>query len=137
MNCLRPSTGESAQIVITPKVVSTAMATTARLRKSAVITRDTPGFVVNRLLFPYLFSAVDYMQQHQLEPKVVDSCMRMGAGHPMGPIALLDEKTPVVCVATDSPVLEKVVSNMQEVRARGAHVIAVATEGNREIGEHA
>ena len=43
-----------------------------------------------------------------------------------GPIALLDEATPVVCVATDSPVLEKMASNMQEVRARGAHVIAVA-----------
>ena len=41
------------------------------------------------------------------------------------------------CVATDSPVLEKVVSNMQEVRARGAHVIAVATEGNAEIAAHA
>ena len=54
-----------------------------------------------------------------------------------GPIALLSESTPVVTVATDSPVLEKVVSNMQEVRARGAHVIAVATEGNMEIGEHA
>jgi glucosamine--fructose-6-phosphate aminotransferase (isomerizing) len=54
-----------------------------------------------------------------------------------GPIALLDDRTPVVCVATDSPVLEKVVSNMQEVRARGAHVIAVATEGNREIAAHA
>jgi glucosamine--fructose-6-phosphate aminotransferase (isomerizing) len=54
-----------------------------------------------------------------------------------GPIALLDEKTPVVVVATDSPVLDKVVSNMQEVRARGAHVVAVATEGNTEIGEHA
>ncbi|MGK2939769.1 MAG: glutamine--fructose-6-phosphate transaminase (isomerizing) [Solirubrobacteraceae bacterium] len=54
-----------------------------------------------------------------------------------GPIALLDEATPVVAVATDSPVLDKVVSNMQEVRARGAHVIAVATEGNTEIGEHA
>ncbi|MGZ6640858.1 MAG: glutamine--fructose-6-phosphate transaminase (isomerizing) [Solirubrobacteraceae bacterium] len=54
-----------------------------------------------------------------------------------GPIALLDESTPVVCVATDSPVLDKVVSNMQEVRARGAHVIAVASEGNTEIGEHA
>jgi glucosamine--fructose-6-phosphate aminotransferase (isomerizing) len=50
-----------------------------------------------------------------------------------GPIALLDESTPVVCVATDSPVLEKVISNMQEVRARGAHVIAIATEGNTEI----
>jgi glutamine---fructose-6-phosphate transaminase (isomerizing) len=54
-----------------------------------------------------------------------------------GPIALLDEQTPVVVVATDSPVLEKVVSNMQEVRARGAHVIAVATEGDVTIGEHA
>jgi glutamine---fructose-6-phosphate transaminase (isomerizing) len=54
-----------------------------------------------------------------------------------GPIALLDESTPVVTVATDSPVLDKVVSNMQEVRARGAHVVAVASEGNAEIGEHA
>jgi glutamine---fructose-6-phosphate transaminase (isomerizing) len=54
-----------------------------------------------------------------------------------GPIALLDESTPVVTVATDSPVLDKVVSNMQEVRARGAHVVAVATEGNQMIGEHA
>jgi glucosamine--fructose-6-phosphate aminotransferase (isomerizing) len=54
-----------------------------------------------------------------------------------GPIALLDESTPVITVATDSPVLDKVVSNMQEVRARGAHVVAIATEGNRDIGEHA
>jgi glutamine---fructose-6-phosphate transaminase (isomerizing) len=54
-----------------------------------------------------------------------------------GPIALLDESTPVVAVATDSPVLEKIVSNMQEVRARGAHVVAIATEGNQAIGEHA
>jgi glutamine---fructose-6-phosphate transaminase (isomerizing) len=54
-----------------------------------------------------------------------------------GPIALLDESTPVVVVATDSPVFEKVISNMQEVRARGARVIAVATEGNPEISRHA
>jgi glucosamine--fructose-6-phosphate aminotransferase (isomerizing) len=54
-----------------------------------------------------------------------------------GPIALLDENTPVVVVATDSPVLEKVVSNMQEVRVRGAHVIAVVTEGNDQIARHA
>jgi glucosamine--fructose-6-phosphate aminotransferase (isomerizing) len=54
-----------------------------------------------------------------------------------GPIALLEEGTPVVVVATDSPVLEKVVSNMQEVRARGAHVIAVATEGDRRVDPHA
>ena len=54
-----------------------------------------------------------------------------------GPIALLDEHTPVVCVATDSPVLDKVLSNVAEVRARGAHVIAVASEGSEHVAEHA
>jgi glucosamine--fructose-6-phosphate aminotransferase (isomerizing) len=53
-----------------------------------------------------------------------------------GPIALLDQDTPVVVVATDSPVLDKVISNMQEVRVRGAHVIAVASEGT-DLDEHA
>jgi glucosamine--fructose-6-phosphate aminotransferase (isomerizing) len=54
-----------------------------------------------------------------------------------GPIALLDARTPVVCVATDSPVLDKVLSNAAEVRARGAHVVAVATEGNARVAEYA
>jgi glutamine---fructose-6-phosphate transaminase (isomerizing) len=54
-----------------------------------------------------------------------------------GPIALLDEHTPVVCVATDSHVYDKVVSNIQEVRARGAQVIAIATDGNEDIQHHA
>jgi glutamine---fructose-6-phosphate transaminase (isomerizing) len=53
-----------------------------------------------------------------------------------GPIALLDKSTPVVVVATESPVLEKVISNIQEVRVRGARVIAVATEGDEQIAEH-
>ena len=54
-----------------------------------------------------------------------------------GPIALLDEQTPVVCVATDSHVYDKVVSNIQETRARGAQVIAIATDGNEDIQHHA
>jgi glucosamine--fructose-6-phosphate aminotransferase (isomerizing) len=54
-----------------------------------------------------------------------------------GPIALLDEDTPVVCVATNSHVYDKVVSNIQESRARGAHVIAIATDGNEDIQHHA
>jgi len=54
-----------------------------------------------------------------------------------GPIALLDERTPVVVSATDSPVLDKVLSNISEVRVRGAHVLAVATEGSTEVAEHA
>lgn len=53
-----------------------------------------------------------------------------------GPIALLEEGSPVVVVATDGHVFDKVVSNIQEVRARGAEVIAVATKGNEEIAQH-
>jgi glutamine---fructose-6-phosphate transaminase (isomerizing) len=52
-----------------------------------------------------------------------------------GPIALLDESTPVIAVATDSPVTDKILSNMEEVRARGADVIALATEGSEGIAE--
>jgi glucosamine--fructose-6-phosphate aminotransferase (isomerizing) len=54
-----------------------------------------------------------------------------------GPIALLDESTPVVVVATHSPILEKVISNMQEVRVRGARVIAIASVGDEQIAQHA
>jgi glucosamine--fructose-6-phosphate aminotransferase (isomerizing) len=54
-----------------------------------------------------------------------------------GPIALLDEATPVVCVATSSPVLEKLISNIQEARARGARVIAVTTAGDDAVEGHA
>jgi glucosamine--fructose-6-phosphate aminotransferase (isomerizing) len=55
-----------------------------------------------------------------------------------GPIALLDENTPVVVVATRMDrVYDKVVSNIQEVRARGAHVIAIASDGNEDIQHHA
>jgi glucosamine--fructose-6-phosphate aminotransferase (isomerizing) len=52
-----------------------------------------------------------------------------------GPIALLDESTPVVCVATESPVLDKMLSNVEEVRARGAETIAIATAGCERVGE--
>jgi glutamine---fructose-6-phosphate transaminase (isomerizing) len=54
-----------------------------------------------------------------------------------GPIALLDDGTPVVVVATNIHVYDKIVSNIQETRARGAHVIAIATDGNEDIQHHA
>ena len=54
-----------------------------------------------------------------------------------GPIALLESDTPVVVVATDLHVYDKIVSNIQETRARGAHVIAIATDGNEDIQHHA
>src|SRR3954464_9291891 len=60
------------------------------LDKTAVEVPDAAGFVVNRLLFPYLFDAVRLLELDGLEPEAVDTCMKLGAGHPMGPLALLD-----------------------------------------------
>ncbi len=54
-----------------------------------------------------------------------------------GPIALLDPDTPLVAIATASATYQKIVSNIQEVRARNARIIAVATQGDAEISEHA
>jgi len=58
--------------------------------KTPVEVPDVPGFVVNRLLFPYLFSAVRLVEETGMDPADVDTCMKLGAGHPMGPLALLD-----------------------------------------------
>ncbi len=60
------------------------------LGKTVVEVPDIPGFVVNRLLFPYLFNAVELLEQTGMEPAEVDRCMTLGAGMPTGPIALLD-----------------------------------------------
>ncbi|MBI5415916.1 MAG: glutamine--fructose-6-phosphate transaminase (isomerizing) [Candidatus Omnitrophica bacterium] len=54
-----------------------------------------------------------------------------------GPIALIDEYRAVVCLAPQSPVYEKMVSNMQEIRARKGNIIAIATEGDQAIARHA
>jgi 3-hydroxybutyryl-CoA dehydrogenase len=67
-----------------------ALAWCAALGKTAVEVPDEAGFVVNRLLFPYLFDAVRLIERTGMDPGEVDSCMKLGAGHPMGPLALLD-----------------------------------------------
>jgi 3-hydroxybutyryl-CoA dehydrogenase len=60
------------------------------LGKTAIEVPDQAGFVVNRLLFPLLFEAVRLVEQTGMSAPDVDACMRLGAGHPMGPLALLD-----------------------------------------------
>ncbi len=78
-----------------PKGVDKAIADRATawchaLGKTVVQVPDEPGFVVNRLLFPYLFDAVRLLEQTKMDPDDVDRCMTLGAAHPMGPLALLD-----------------------------------------------
>lgn len=67
-----------------------AIALGEALGKTPVEVPDVPGFVVNRLLFPYLFTAVDLAARTGMAPEDIDRCMTLGAGMPMGPIALLD-----------------------------------------------
>jgi len=73
-----------------PEVRARARALCADLGKVPVEVPDLPGFVVNRLLFPYLFSAVEFLDETGMAPHDVDTAMTLGAGHPMGPLALLD-----------------------------------------------
>ena len=60
------------------------------LGKTAIEVPDVPGFVVNRLLFPFLFDAVRLLDIDGVEPEAIDRCMQLGARHPMGPLKLLD-----------------------------------------------
>jgi 3-hydroxyacyl-CoA dehydrogenase len=90
------------------------------LGKTPVEVPDVPGFVVNRLLFPYLFAAVRFMEEHAMEPADVDACMKLGAGHPMGPLKLLDMVGLDVSAAIGESIGEEVPPRLLELIAEGA-----------------
>ncbi len=90
------------------------------LGKTAVEVPDTPGFVVNRLLFPYLFDAVKFMSEHDMPPADVDRCMTLGAGLPMGPIALLDFVGLDVAQAIGETIGADVPARLRELVGEGA-----------------
>jgi 3-hydroxybutyryl-CoA dehydrogenase len=97
-----------------------ARALCAALGKTPVEVPDTPGFVVNRLLFPYLFDAVALLEESGLEPQAIDDCMRMGAGHPMGPLALLDYVGLDVSAAIGRSIGAQVPARVEAMIAEGA-----------------
>ncbi|MEP7161357.1 MAG: 3-hydroxybutyryl-CoA dehydrogenase [Dermatophilaceae bacterium] len=63
---------------------------TEKLGKTAIIAPDRPGFVVNVLLVPYMFAAIRLLEGAHASPEDIDTGMRLGCGHPMGPLALID-----------------------------------------------
>jgi len=89
------------------------------LEKTAVEVPDAAGFVVNKLLFPYLFDAVRLLERDSLEPKAIDTCMKLGAGHPMGPLALLDFVGLDVAVAIGESIGAEVPDRVRELIADG------------------
>jgi 3-hydroxybutyryl-CoA dehydrogenase len=97
-----------------------ALALCEALGKTPVEVPDTPGFVVNRLLFPYLFEAVRLMERTGLEPEAIDTCMQLGAGHPLGPLALLDLVGLDVSVAIGQTIGAEIPERLQAMIADGA-----------------
>ena len=97
-----------------------ALALCETFEKTPVEVPDIPGFVVNRLLFPYLFSAVRLMEETGLAPEDIDTCMRLGAGHPMGPLALLDLVGLDVSIAIGETIGEPVPARLKELAGEGA-----------------
>ena len=73
-----------------PAVVADALAFVKATKKTPVLCKDTPGFVVNRLLVPYMAQALKLVEDGVADYKAVDVAMRLGAGHPMGPFTLAD-----------------------------------------------
>ena len=90
------------------------------LGKTPVEVPDTPGFVVNRLLFPYLFDAVQLMSQTGMEAADIDRCMTLGAGLPMGPLALLDFVGLDVAQAIGESIGAEIPARLRELVADGA-----------------
>jgi 3-hydroxybutyryl-CoA dehydrogenase len=90
------------------------------LGKTAVEVPDIPGFVVNRLLFPYLFSAVRLMEESGMTARDVDDCMVMGAGHPLGPLALLDLVGLDVAIAIGAAIGEPAPTSLRRLVEEGA-----------------
>jgi 3-hydroxybutyryl-CoA dehydrogenase len=99
---------------------SRALALCETFEKTPVVVPDVPGFVVNRLLFPYLFGAVRLVEETGMEPADVDTCMRLGARHPMGPLALLDLVGLDVSRAIGETIGETIPRRLDELIAEGA-----------------
>lgn len=89
------------------------------LGKHPVVLPETPGFVVNRLLFPMINEAVFLLSEGVADAKTIDSCMRMGANHPMGPLELADLIGLDVCLS----ILETLVDETGDGKYRPAPLL--------------
>ncbi len=99
-------------VVTDPDVVKTAEDFARAMGKTPVVAKDRPGFIANLLLFPYLNQAVEMLESGYATHDDIDSAMRLGAGHPMGPIALMD----LIGLDSGTAIMETMYSRFNDVR---------------------
>jgi 3-hydroxybutyryl-CoA dehydrogenase len=99
-------------VVTPPDVVEEAQRFAERLGKTAVTVKDRAGFVVNLLLFPYLNQAVGMLEDGYATREDIDAAMQLGAGHPMGPLALTD----LIGLDSTNSILERMYEQFGDVR---------------------
>lgn len=96
-----------------------SLAIVEALGKHAVVLRETPGFVVNRLLFPMINEAVFMLSENMADARTIDSCMRLGANNPMGPLELADLIGLDICLS----ILENLVDGTGDGKYRPAPLL--------------
>jgi 3-hydroxybutyryl-CoA dehydrogenase len=99
-------------VVTAPEVVAFAQDFAQRIGKTPVVAKDRAGFVANLLLFPYLNQAVGMLEAGYAIREDIDAAMRFGAGHPMGPLALMD----LIGIDSANAILERMYEQFRDVR---------------------
>jgi 3-hydroxybutyryl-CoA dehydrogenase len=99
-------------VVTDPEVVEVATSFAEDIGKRPVVAKDRAGFVANLLLFPYLNQAVGMLEQGYASREDIDAAMKLGAGHPMGPLALMD----LIGLDSANSILERMYEQFRDVR---------------------
>lgn len=114
--------------------------------KATVKCKDTPGFIVNRLLLPYMSEAVRMLERGDATAEDIDTAMKLGAGYPMGPFELIDyvgvdlqkfimegwkDKFPNNPLFQPSPLIEKLVKEGKFGRKTGEGFFKYDEKGNK------
>jgi glucosamine--fructose-6-phosphate aminotransferase (isomerizing) len=116
-----------------PEMIATALEQEAKIKEIALLYKDAPNalFLGRGILFPVALEGALKLK----EISYIHAEGYPAAEMKHGPIALVDEHMPVFALATSDHLYEKTAGNIQEVKARGGKVIAIATRGNEEIRE--
>ncbi|MEE8599738.1 3-hydroxyacyl-CoA dehydrogenase family protein [Euzebya tangerina] len=99
-------------VVTNPEVVALATTFAEELGKTPVVVRDRAGFIANLLLFPYLNQAVGMVEEGYATREDIDAAMKLGTGHPIGPIGLVD----LIGIDSTNSIMERMYEQFGDVR---------------------